>query len=383
MATAPEDRPLPDQVEGAPHPRETPALIGQNAAQADFLDSFNTGRLHSGWLITGPRGVGKATLAWKIAGFLLSQPVEEAGGGLFGDARPAPARLDVDPDHQDMRLLASGAHPRLFVLRRGWDEKTDKLKSVITVEEVRKLRGFFGMSAADGGRRVVIVDAADEMNVNAANAILKLLEEPPEGATLLMVAHQPSRLLPTIRSRCRELRCGLLGPDDMATALAQAECQTDAPDALAALTGGSVGEAIRLVNLDGLALYGELVALLDGMPGFDRPRAARLADSCTGRNSDTRFTLMLDLLDRFLSRAARAGLVGPPATQGAPGEARLLARLSPHDRAARSWADLAQEVSDRTRHGKAVNLDPALLVLDTLFRIEQTAQNTVPKPTTA
>lgn len=383
MATAPEDRPLPDQIDGAPHPRETPMLIGQDAAQAGFLDSFNTGRLHSGWLITGPRGVGKATLAWKIAGFLLAQPIEEAGGGLFGDAPPAPDRLDVDPDHPDMRLLASGAHPRLFVLRRGWDEKADRLRAQITVEEVRKLRGFFAMSAADGGRRVVIVDAADEMNVNAANAILKLLEEPPEGATILMVAHQPSRLLPTIRSRCRELRCGLLGPDDMATALTQAGCQTDAPDALAALTGGSVGEAIRLVNLDGLALYGELISVLEGLPGFDRPRAIKLAESCTGRNSETRFALMLDLIDRFLSRTARAGLAGPPASQGAAGEARLLARLSPHDRAARAWADLAQEVSDRTRHGKAVNLDPALLVLDTLFRIEQTAQHSAATTTTA
>ncbi|PWG16066.1 DNA polymerase III subunit delta' [Salibaculum griseiflavum] len=383
MATAPEDRPLPDQIDGAPHPRETPMLIGQDAAQAGFLDSFNTGRLHSGWLITGPRGVGKATLAWKIAGFLLAQPIEEAGGGLFGDAPPAPDRLDVDPDHPDMRLLASGAHPRLFVLRRGWDEKADRLRAQITVEEVRKLRGFFAMSAADGGRRVVIVDAADEMNVNAANAILKLLEEPPEGATILMVAHQPSRLLPTIRSRCRELRCGLLGPDDMATALTQAGCQTDAPDALVALTGGSVGEAIRLVNLDGLALYGELISVLEGLPGFDRPRAIKLAESCTGRNSETRFALMLDLIDRFLSRTARAGLAGPPASQGAAGEARLLARLSPHDRAARAWADLAQEVSDRTRHGKAVNLDPALLVLDTLFRIEQTAQHSAATTTTA
>jgi len=383
MATAPEDRPLPDQVEGAPHPRETRTLYGQQAAEAEFLDSFNTGRLHSGWLITGPRGVGKATLAWKIAGFLLSQPRAETEDGLFGDAPPEPDRLDVDPEHSDMRLLASGAHPRLFVLRRAWEEKTEKLKTVITVEEVRKLRGFFGMSAADGGRRVVIVDAADEMNVNAANAILKLLEEPPEGATVLMVAHQPSRLLPTIRSRCRVLRCGLLTPDDMGHALAQADSHTDAPAALAALTGGSVGEAIRLVNLDGLAIYGELVSLVDAPAGFDRPRAIKLAETSAGRGSDARFTLTLDLIDRFLSRAARTGLEGPPTDQAAPGEARLLARLAPDASAARAWADLAQEVSDRTRHGKAVNLDPALLILDTLFRIEQTVQSTTANTTTA
>jgi DNA polymerase-3 subunit delta' len=285
--------------------------------------------------------------------------------------------LDVADDHPDMRLLRSGAHPRLFVLRRAWDEKGDKLKSVITVDEVRKLKAFFGMSATDGGRRVVIVDPADEMNVNAANAILKLLEEPPANAVILMVSHQPSRLLPTIRSRCRELRCGLLSTQDMADALGQADIHTDAPDALAALSGGSVGEAIRLINLDGLALYSELVNLFNGLPIIDRPRALKLADSCAGKAGATRFGLALDLIDKFLSRAARAGLQGPPATQAVQGEALLLAKLAPHDEAARALAILAQEVSERTRHGRAVNLDPAALILDTLFKIETTANGVV------
>ena len=373
MATAPEDRPLPDQIEGAPHPSETATLYGQSRAEADFLEAFASGRLHSGWLITGPQGVGKATLAWRMSAFLLSQPLV-AADDMFG-APPPPTSLDVDDDHPDMRLIRSGAHPRLFTLRRAWDDKGDKLKSLITVDEVRKLKNFFMMSAADGGRRVVIVDPADEMNVNAANAILKLLEEPPADATILIVSHQPSRLLPTIRSRCRELRCGLLGAADVTAALAAADIQTDAGEALTALSGGSVGEAIRLTNLDGLALYSELISLFNGLPRFDRPRGLKLADSCVGKAGATRFALMLDLIDKFLARTARAGLQGPPATQAAQGEALLLAKLSPHDVAARRWAALAQDVSDRTRHGKAVNLDPAALILDTLFKIEQVAQD--------
>jgi len=219
----------------------------------------------------------------------------------------------------------------------------------------------------------VIVDPADEMNVNAANAILKLLEEPPADAVILIVSHQPSRLLPTIRSRCRELRCGLLGADDVTAALAQADIHTDAGEALTALSGGSVGEAIRLTTMDGLSLYDELVFLFGGLPKFDRPRALRLADSCTGKAGATRFGLTLDLIDKFLARTARAGLLGPPAIQAAKGEALLLSKLSPNDVAARRWAALAQDVSDRTRHGKAVNLDPAALILDTLFKIEQAA----------
>ena len=371
MATALEDRPLPDQVEGAPHPRETARLIGQAAAEQDFLEAHASGRMHSGWLITGPLGIGKATLAWKLATFLLAEPADD-GDGLFG-APPPPTLLEFDPDHPDARLVQSGAHPRLFVLRRGWDDKADRLKTRITVDEVRKLKNFFAMSAAEGGRRVVIVDAADEMNVNAANAILKLLEEPPKGAVLLLVAHQPSRLLPTIRSRCRDLRCALLSPMDMEAALVQAGVHTDAPEALAALANGSVGEAVRLANLDGLALYADLIKLFDTLPQMNRQAAIKLAESCAGKAAEGRYGLMLDMLDLFLARAARAGLMGEPVVQGAPGEARLLARLAPHDLASRVWADIAQDVSDRTRHGRAVNLDPAALLLDTLLRIEAAA----------
>ncbi len=357
--------PEPDRVEGAPHPRETAQLFGQARAERDFLDAHAAGRLHSGWLITGPRGVGKATLAWKIATFLLA----DAEAGLFGDPT-----LHVDPDHPDARLIQSGAHPRLALIRRPWDDKTKKLRAEITVDAVRSLKTFFQMSAADGGRRVVIVDAADELNRNAANAILKELEEPPENCTILLIAHQPSRLLPTIRSRCRELRCNTLSADDLQKALAQAGHDIDNSESLATLAGGSAGDAIRLLNHDGLPLYAELVNLLGGLPRIDRQQALKLAESCAGRGADIRFGLTLDLLDMFLSRAARAGLMGEPNAQGAPGEARLLARLAPDDRAARGWAQLQQDLSNRSRHGRAVNLDPAALILDMIFKIEETAQ---------
>ncbi|KJZ20473.1 DNA polymerase III subunit delta' [Loktanella sp. S4079] len=356
--------PEPDRIEGAPHPRETKVLYGQSKAEADFLEAFQSGRMHSGWLITGPRGVGKATLAWKIATFLLA----DQGSGLFGDPS-----LQVDPEHPDARLIQSGAHPRLSVIRRPWDDKTKKLRAEITVDAVRTLKTFFQMSSADGGRRVVIVDAADELNRNAANAILKELEEPPANTVIMLIAHQPSRLLPTIRSRCRELRCSALSPSDLQLALEQSGHTADSVESLAALAAGSAGDAIRLLSHDGLALYAELVRLLDGMPRIDRPAALKLADSCTGRAADVRFGMCLDLIDLFLSRAARAGLMGPPTTQGAPGESRLLGRIAPDDRMARKWAQLQQDLSNRSRHGRAVNLDPAALILDIIFKIEETA----------
>ncbi|WP_458790954.1 DNA polymerase III subunit delta' [Yoonia sp. MH D7] len=361
-----ETLPEPDRIEGAPHPRTTRILFGQHRAEADFLDAYNTDRLHSGWLITGPRGVGKATLAWKIATFLLA---ERPDTGV-----QAATSLTIPDDNPDARLVQSGAHPRMIVVRRGYNHDTKKLRQEITVDAVRGLKDFFHMSAADGGRRVVIVDSADEMNRNAANAILKELEEPPANTTILLISHQPSRLLPTIRSRCRVLRCSQLTTEPLQHALTQAGFDTANAEGLATLSEGSAGDAVRLLRHDGLALYASLIRLFEGLPKIDRPAALKLADSCAARGAETHYGLTLDLIDHFLARTARAGLFGEPHSQGSPHEARLLARLAPTDRAAQTWAQLQQDLTTRVRHGRAVNLDPASLILDMIFKIEDTAR---------
>ncbi|MCY4178995.1 MAG: DNA polymerase III subunit delta' [Litoreibacter sp.] len=367
-----EDLPQPDQIEGAPHPRETARLIGQIAAEDAFLSAFNSDRLHHAWMITGAQGVGKATLAWRIARFLLATPKDD--GGMF--AAPAPSTLDIPESHPVNARIAALSEPALFLLRRPWDEKTKKLKTVISVEEVRGLKSFFALSNPDGGRRVVIVDAADELNTSSANALLKVLEEPPADCLLLLVTHQPSKLLPTIRSRCRELRCGELSPDDMAKALEAAGAQVgDSGVALSQLSGGSVGEAFRLLNLDGLTLYKELTALIETFPRLDRSAALKFAEKAAGRGAEARFDLMLLLMDVALSRLARAGL-GLIDTQVASGELRMLARLSPNEVASRSWAELSAKSSARARHGQAVNLDPSSLILDMLLSMNDVAGRT-------
>ncbi len=367
------DEGLPDldRAEGAPHPRETQRLFGQDAAVARFLEAYNADRLHHGWLITGPRGVGKATLAWAIARFLLATPPSD-DGGLFG-APPPPTALDIDPDHPVARRILSGAEPGLFPLRRGYDEKTNRPKAMITVDETRKLAGFFHLSATEGGRRVVIVDAADDLNVNAANALLKMLEEPPARATLLLVSHQPARLLPTIRSRCRELRLSRLGPEDMAAALQQAEVSVDPAQAaaLTELSAGSVGDAIRLINLDGLKLYADLIDLLGTLPNLDRQRALKLAETLAQRGKETRLDLFLTLLDVAMGRLARTGVTGaPPQVQAAPHESTVLARLSASPRDGRHWAELSQRLGERLRHGRAVNLETTALLTDAFLKLE-------------
>jgi DNA polymerase-3 subunit delta' len=367
-----EDRPEPDCVAGAPHPRETAALVGHHAAEMAFLDAFNSGKLHHGWMITGPLGLGKATLAWKIARFLLATP----DGDIFA---AAPQTLDISADHPVAHRLVALSEPRLYLLRRAWDDDKRKLKSMITVDEVRKLKSYFTLSAADGGRRVAIIDAVDEMNTAAANALLKLLEEPPPNVTLILISHQPSRLLPTIRSRCRELRLHPLSAADMATALAATTQPLDDPVPLAELSGGSVGEAIRILNLDGLKLYAQLVALFSTLPRLDRIRAASLTDLATTRGADGKFDLLLMLIDLFLARLARAGTLGYCPPQAAPGEADLIARLSPTPQVARAWADLAQTLGNRARRGRAVNLDPAALLMDMVLKIDETAGNLAPR----
>ena len=371
MSTDHEAIPEPDRIDGAPHPREAIQLIGQDAADAAFLDAYTSDRLHHGWLITGPRGVGKATLAWRIARFLLATPADD--GGMF--AAPAPTTLDIPADHPVARRIHALSEPGLFLLRRPWDEKNKRLKSDITVDEVRKLKHFFALSSAGGGRRVVIVDVADEMNVSAANALLKLLEEPPVGAVLLLISHQPSRLLPTIRSRCRELRLGPLAPAELAQVLAGLDETPTAEETLrlGELAAGSAGDALRLQHLGGLATYATLVEIFSAGREFDRPRALQLANSAVGKANAERFDLILRLFDLFLARLARHGAGCLPAAEAAPGEAACLARLSPDADAARAWASLQQELSARAGHGRAVNLDPAALILDMVFRINDTA----------
>jgi len=369
-----DDIPEADRIEGAPHPRETLNLIGHGAAEASFLDAFNSDRLHHAWLITGPQGVGKATLAWRLARFLLAQPARQDGGGLFGEDPDTPDTLDVPADNPIASRMRALSEPRLKLLRRGWDAKKERLKSVISVDDVRELKSFLALSAPDGGRRVVIVDTADEMNAAAANALLKMLEEPPADVTLLLISHQPSALLPTIRSRCQALRLHPLAPAEMATALAQTGAELSGnPEALATLSAGSVGAALRLLNLGGMETYQEMVELFSTLPGLNRPRLLKLAETAVGAKNEPRFSLILTLLDFFIARVARAGVAGVPAAEAASGEAALLARLSPTPAAGRAWAEAQGTLGARARHGKAVNLDPAALILDMGFKIDELA----------
>ncbi len=363
--------PPSDQMHGVPHPREASDIFGQSAAEAEFLEAFNSRRLHHGWLLCGPKGIGKSTLAWRIARFLLATPIAEHNS-VFPDAETKCDSLFVPSDHPVATRISARSEPALFSIIRTYNEKTGRLRDQIVVDDVRQLSHFLTMSVADGGRRVVIVDSVDDMNTNAANALLKMLEEPPARTTLLLITHQPARLLPTIRSRVRELRLMPLSSDNMHHAFSQTGLEITETPALAELAGGSVGEAIQIANGDGVQMYALLLSIFSNEHGYDRQRALKLAESVGGRGAENRLTLLFNLINLFMSRVARTGAIGhPPAVAITPEEASILRRLAPNKNKSQQWASAAQEILERTSHGRAVNLDPVALVLDTVFKLHQ------------
>src|SRR5476651_414688 len=177
----------------APEPRANPILLGHEAAERTLLDAMHFGRMHHAWLITGPEGIGKATLAFRFARRLLAG----LGGG---------DSLALDPFHPVFRRIVAGGHADMLTIERAYDEKTKRLKRDIAVQDVRAINAFMALTPAEGGWRVAVVDGAEDLNQASANALLKILEEPPSRAVLILVCSAPGRLPPTVRSRCRHLR---------------------------------------------------------------------------------------------------------------------------------------------------------------------------------
>lgn len=367
---AEDEIPQADRVPGFPHPRETRTVFGQDAAADSFLSALAWGRLHHAWLLRGPAGIGKATLAYRIARALIAMEAED---GLFG-APGYPASLATPPDCPVQARIEAGAEPRLFVLNRRWNPDTKRLPTRILVDHVREMRGFLSLSAADGGWRAVIIDAIDEMNPNAANALLKFLEEPPARTVFLIVCHAPAGLLPTIRSRCRTLDLSPLSPEALSAALAGTGAEVSAEEAgpLAQLTSGSVGRSLALVASDGLQEYARLTALFGRGERIDRARLAALSEAVAGRQGADRYALVLSLLQVLIARLARAAATGHVPPPAVPGEDTLIRTVAFHPRQGPLWAETLTRIAASTRHAQAVNLDPGQCVIDTFLELDAT-----------
>jgi DNA polymerase-3 subunit delta' len=338
-----------DRIEGFPHPRETTRLIGQDVALSRAARAIRGGKPPQGWLISGPPGIGKATLAYRIARYLLAYGAHNTGA----------EDLSVPSNDPNAIQASAGSHPGLLVLKRGINEKTGKLMNELPVNEVRRLAGFFGMTSGAGGWRVAIIDTADDMNANAANAILKLLEEPPGRAMLILLANRPGQLLPTIRSRCQRLDLRPLEEATVADAL-----KTYLPDAgaeerasLARLSGGAIGAALTLASGEGSELAAEADRLIDNAAMPDTIALLALGD---------RLWRMKDGLARqgdFLSEALAARI-------------RAKARLSgPHlDR----WTALLGRMEDNFSRSRGLNLEPRQTILSVARDMAATARRAGP-----
>ncbi|MFQ5346276.1 MAG: DNA polymerase III subunit delta' [Rhodothalassiaceae bacterium] len=356
-------------VPEAPHPRMTPHLEGHEAAERALLAALTGGRLHHAWLFTGPRGIGKATLAYRFARHLLAAG-GEAGDSLFGTAALAQDSLALAVDHPVFQRVAAGSEGNLFVLERGLDPRRGTIRGEIVVDDVRSLGRFFAHTAAGAGWRVAIVDSADEMNRSAANALLKILEEPPEKGILLLVSHTPGRLLPTIRSRCRRLALHPLADETVAGILALHGIDLPAADLsmLVTLAHGAPGRAIRLATADGLALYREIMRLLEGLPRLDRVAAHRLAGALAGKAAEERYRVFVELLLDCIARMIRGAALGGDAALPAA-ESRLAARLvaaQPLDR----WVELWEKMGRLVSRAEAVHLDRKQVLLSLLGELE-------------
>jgi DNA polymerase-3 subunit delta' len=291
-----------DDVE-PPHPRETTALFGHAEAEQALLEAYRSGRVPHAWLIGGPPGIGKATLAYRMARFVLANP------DPLAPTVSKATSLALPDDDRIVRRVAAQGHPDLLALERTVNEKTGKLYTVIRVDDVRRTVPFFGSTAGEGGWRICIVDTADELQYpQAANALLKTLEEPPPNALLLLISHAPARLLPTIRSRCRRLQLRPLSESDVvrgaAAALDRDASEPELREA-AALSEGSIGRALMLLEGAALTLRKRVVDLLERLPAVD-PQALHALGDAIGGFEPQRLASFIDAVNEWLATSLAA-----------------------------------------------------------------------------
>lgn len=331
--------------DGIAHPRQTAVLFGHEAAERTLLDAYRSGRIPHAWLIGGSPGIGKATLAFRMARFVLAHPDPTA------PAVQKATTLAVSSGHLVSGLIGAQSHPDLLVLERTLSD-TGKLRTVIRVDDARKVASFLAATAGLGGWRVVIVDAVDDLNAESANALLKGLEEPPARTLFLLVSHAPGSVLPTIRSRCHRLLLRSLAPDELAQALAAATGE-EADPAVVAASEGSVSRALSLSDGPAFKLRKQTMALLARLPAIDMRELHTLADSLVMADSRV-FEIVMDAVNDWLS-------------------ARLSDSLSDKARAAQV-ADIWGELNAAARDTDIYNLDRKPLIFRTFGRLADAAR---------
>jgi DNA polymerase-3 subunit delta' len=343
--------PEPDRLENAPHPRQTAGLVGHAAAERAFLEAYRARRMPHAWIIGGPEGVGKATLAWRVARFLLANPDPQSASVQRAQT------LDVGAMCPAARQIAALSSADVALLRRQWNEKVKKLYTEIRVDEVRAAMRIFQHAAGGNGWRIAIIDSADELNRNAANALLKIIEEPPARSLFLLIAHRPGRILPTIRSRCRLLMLEPLSEDEVVRAIEMTGASHPTLDieAAARRADGSVKGALRLLEAESGQFDAGLEHLLARLPELDWAKVHALGDAVAGRDNEAAYESLMANVFSYLHRSVRNGAARGPA------------RLQP-------YADAWEKILDAARQTEALNLDKRPLILSIFADLEAAAR---------
>lgn len=378
-----------------PKPRKNQFLLGHIDAEKKLLESFDSGRMHHAWLISGPRGIGKATLAYRFARHILSrgegvnnQPIitpPDLGAGLFGGddvidtslPQTGNGPLYIGENTPVFQRVASGGHADLFSIERRLDEKSGKLKTVIGVDDVRGVGHFLSMTPAEGGWRVVVVDAVDEMNLNAANALLKVLEEPPSRAILLLVCHNSADLLPTIRSRCIKMVMRPLEQSTVTTLIQEYMPDLSATDALrlSQLSDGSIGRALNLAEAGGLVLWKETRNLLSSLPKLDVKALHTLAEKVSRAGAEESYNTVTNLVRWWLEGLILVVSGKDVSSMALKEDTDMMAAIGSKASLDR-WFHVWEKINYLVSRADAVHLDKKQVMLDMFLGLENAAKKT-------
>ncbi len=342
-----------DEILGLPFPYEQTDLFGHNQAEQTLLNSYRSERLHHAWLIGGPRGIGKATLAFRFTRFMLAYPHR-----FSKDCKNANSLTELSnlvPTNYNSIL----SHPNVLHLTRPWNQTTKQYRNEITVDEIRRTIPFYGTTAGQDGWRICIVDAADEMNLNAANALLKILEEPPEQAIFLVLAHAPGRLLPTIRSRCRRLDLTPLDEENLIQALEKYDIITDLSkeqiNLAIKIAEGSVRRAAKLLVNDGIKIAEDFEQLFNQLPKADTGKMLAFAETVSARNAIDSYELFQDLVRSNIRKLIYQGI-----EKDIPLNSIV------------NWVDVWEESNESVALAEKFNLDKKQIVINTFNNLSET-----------
>ena len=365
-----------DKIAGAPHPMLANEIIGHSSQKLSFLSSFASNRLPQCWLLAGDMGIGKASFAWLIAKFLLTTKYQPAD--LKIDLSKTNINSILEPQSgSTLNRIISGSEQRVYIVRRGYNEKRKAFFKNISIEDVRKLQSYCSLSIADGGKRIIIIDTADDLNKSSSNALLKLLEEPPKNTIFLLISHQPNHLLPTIKSRCQKLSFSNLDQTDLGAVLTAIGCKIEPSDevSLSILSKGSAGAACRLINSNCINLYRDILNIASSLPNLNTNKILQLSQNYFAKAKPSEFEIFIEMMQHFFSRLCKTGVMQKPVLPSVTdNEAKIMKSLCPNLNSARLWSEAANISLAKLNKGYLLNIDIESLILDAFIYLEKCYQ---------